>query len=229
MHPLDRLLSLTMAALAALAVMGLVVRGKLRACLAFPAYLGSAALGHSLVALLPATFWKWSFLAPTDALQAALRVAIALEIAHKTFGPLPRGRARVSAWMAVVLFALVPVAALQPREIGDAFELARVIEPVSYGIAFLFLVYIGAVRFYGIPIDPLHRALATGFGVASVLVGCVSLLWRFDGVAGLGSDLIVKTAYPCLLAWWAWAAWRRDTFAGLSPVSLKRLHPWRTR
>jgi hypothetical protein len=64
--------------------------------------------------------------------------------------------------------------------------------------------------------------------VVSVLVGCVSLLWHFDPRFGLGSDLIVKTAYPCLLAWWVWAAWRRDSFTGLSEAGLRRLHPWRT-
>lgn len=227
MSLMDRVQSLVAGGLAALALAGLLWRRKVPACRLFPVYLASASAGHLLMASWPATFLNWTFMAVSGLLQAALRLGIAYEITYRTFRPLPRGYAAVGRLVALGSLALVPLAATVPRDVGDAFDLARVGERLSYGIAFLFLLYVGAVRFYAIPVDPLHRALATGFGLVSVLVGCVSLLWRFDPWFGLGRDLIVRTAYPCLLAWWVVASWRRDEFAGLSDASLRRLHPWR--
>lgn len=226
--PIDRAQSFLAAGLAALAFAGLLLRRKAGVCRLFPLYLACASAGHVFMATWPEMFFNWTFIALGSTLQAALRLGIVYEITWRTFKPLPRGFVRVGWLMVLVSLALVPVAASVPRDLGDAFDLWRAVERVSYGIAFLFLLYVASVRFYGIPVDPLHRALATGFGVVSVLVGCVSLLWRFDPWFGLGRDLIVKTAYPLLLTWWVVAAWRRDEFSGLSDESVRRLHPWRS-
>lgn len=229
MLPLDIALTLINVALASGALTGVLVRDKARPSLLFLMYLVSVAMVGVFGALWPTRFWDWAFWAAGGAVQAALRIGVAFEITHKTFRVYPRAYARVRVLVALALLVVLLVVVTVPRRFGDAYELARVIERASYGTGFLFLAYLGTARYYGIPLDPFHRAIATGFGIITVLVGSASLLWRFDPAFGLGRDFIVKTAYPCVLAWWLVSAWRRDDFSDLSPETLRRIHPWRVR
>lgn len=216
------------AGLALAVLVGVFVRRKARACKAFPAYLATATLGHTLIVAAPAMFWNWTFLSVSDALQTTLALTIAFEIADKTFRALPGGYRRMTWVLTMATIALVLAVALAPAWTGTAYDLARKLERVSYGTSFIFVSIMAVVIYYGVPMDPFLRALATGFGARGVLVGCVSLLWHFDPLFGAGRDFVVKTAYPTLLIWWAWAAWRRDRFEPLSREAVRRLYPWRS-
>ncbi len=227
MSPLDQALSSTTALLAALALAGLARRGRLRASVSFAAYLASALAGHLLLVADPARFWSWEFLIVTDLIQAGLLGAIVCEIAHKTFRTLPAGYRRVRRTLgAIGLGVLASVASTTPLGANPA-EISYLLERVSYGLGFLFLGFMVLVRWYGVPVDPLYRNIATGFAFVTMLVGCVSALAVVDPTPSLGPYFIVKTAYPCVLAWWALSAWREDDFGRLSHEAVRRLHPWR--
>ncbi len=215
--------------LAAAALAGLVVRHRLRATLLFPIYLAVAGLGSGLVVVWPRNFWTWNFFAATDIIQAGLTLGIAFELAYRTFRPLPVGLRRVRVVMLTVLVVLALTLAFQARPLTNAFDLALALERVSYGTSFLFLAFMLLTGYYGVPTDPLYRDVAAGFVFVNLLVGCASALAAFDPWFDLGRYFVSKTAYPCALAWWLVAAWRREDYGWLSPQSVRYLQPWRAR
>lgn len=217
--------SLAVATLAALALVGLVVRRKLDVCRLFPIYLLSAATGHALLASLPGVFWTWDFMALTDGVQVALRLGIAFEVAFKIFrAPLLVGRRRVRAMFALVTIGLSGAMLLYPWQHVDAFELTLAFGRVSYGVAVLFMVFLLVAFYYSVPIDPLHRAIASGFAFTSAVLAFGHV---FSLNAGWGRHFVTILAYPVVMAGWAYCAWRRDSLAGLSPEALRVLWPWR--
>lgn len=224
MPRLDIAVSILSAVLAAATLVGLFVRGKVRACVLFPVYLASAALGHAVLVVFPALLWNWGFWASTDVVQTVLRLGIAFEVAIRTFRPLPRGSRHIRLLFFVITLAILVAVVVYPREVTDAFELTLVVGRISYGVAVMFTVFLLVVWYYGVPIDPLHRVVAAGFAVASALLAFAHV---FTADYEWGRSLLTKTAYPIVLAVWAVSAWRRDSFAGLSPRSVGILWPWR--
>lgn len=223
---LDASVSIASATLAALALVGLIVRGKLGACVLFPVYLVVAALGYALILLAPGHFWNWTFMAATDAIQTALRLGIAFEIAFKALRALPRGLRYIRrvflgvcllTAVAVLSFGLMPV---------DAFGWTMLFGRVTYGTAVLFTVFLLVVWRYGVPTDPLHRAIAAGFALASALLAFAP---AFSIDTEWGRFFLTKTVYPFVLLLWVIAAWRRDSLAGMTPEAVAILWPWRHR
>lgn len=226
MPRIDVVASVLSAVLAALALAGLVARRKVEACWLFPAYLASAVACHASVVVAPERFWNWGFWAATDVVHTALRMGIALEITLRTFRPFPRGLHHMRVALLFVMLATAIAVVMYPREYGDAFELSLVVGRVSYGVAIMFTAFLLVVRHYGVPVDPLHRAIAAGFAVASALLAFASAFSAdFEG----GTSLLTKIAYPVVLAGWTVSAWRRDAFTGLSPAAVGVLWPWRQR
>ncbi len=224
MLALDASVSIASLTLATLALLGLVVRGKLGACLLFPVYLAVAALGYALILVAPERFWNWTFMAVTDAVQTALRVGIALEIAYRALRALPLGLRYIRrvfvgvcvlTVLAVLSFGVIPV---------DAFGWTMLLGRVTYGTAVLFTAFLLVVWRYGVPVDPLHRAIAAGFALASAMLAFAPV---FSVDAEWGRFLLTKTAYPLVLLLWTVAAWRRDSLVGMSPQAVAILWPWR--
>jgi hypothetical protein len=98
---------------------------------------------------------------------------------------------------------------------------------VSYGAVWLFAAWVALVFYYRVPTDPLHRDIAGGFCLWSMLMASSELLRGLDPWMNFGRFAIESLAYPTLLAAWCWAAWRRDPGTALSPDALAVLQPWR--
>lgn len=229
MSPFGIAMAVAVALFSTVALAGLYVRGRVRSSWLFPIYLGVSGAGAALVVLSPGVFWTWGFFAATDVLQAVLTAGIAFEIAYRTFRPLPVGFRRVRLAMLTVLVGVALALAFQNRPLASAFDLAQMLERVSYGTSFLFLTFMLLTGYYGVPTDPLYRDIAAGFVLVNLVVGCASALAAFDPVFDLGRYFVSKTAYPCALAWWLVAAWRREDYGWLSPETVRYLQPWRVR
>lgn len=225
MTRLDQAVLVVSGLLATAALAGLVRRDRLRACRLFGVYLVVAAAGALLMAVFPGMFWTWEFYAATDVLQTSLRVGIALELSWRVFRPLPLGPRRVGPALLLVLLASGLALAFYPKPIGNAFELAVFVDALSYGVAWLFGVFLLLTLYYGVPLDPLHRDLAAGFGAVSFLLVYQQPLTSLDPY--LGRDFVVKMLYPLLLAAWNVSAWRREDFGRLEAETVRVLQPWR--
>lgn len=234
MGSVDTAVVFTIAILGTAACLGLVHRRRLRACVSFAGYLGVSAVGGLLVGLWPSVFWSWRFWVAVSALQATLRAGMAVEIAFKTFRPpLYVGRRRARLLMTLIALGTALSVASYSRAPRTALDWTLLVESLSYGIAALFTAFLLLVRYYRVPIDPLHRDIAAGSTLLSLLVYYSDTLYRIDPWFGLGTvagrDLITKTLYPLLLVFWNVSAWRRDAPPAFTPEVERVLQPWRTR
>lgn len=234
MGVVDVVISLTTALLAGLAVLGLLHRARVRACPWFAVYLASAAAIGLLIVFFPGVFWTSWFRLVSSAAQVTLRIGIAFDIAFKTLRPpLYVGRRRMRFLLIVIALGTLAAVVFHPRALRTAFDLALLVESTSYGIGWMFGAFLLVARHYGVPLDPLHRDIAGGFAILNILVFYAEPLYQLDPWFGLGTaagrDLITKTLYPCLLAFWNVSAWRPDEPTAFSPEVESVLQPWRTR
>lgn len=213
--------------LAGLALLGLIVRRRVKHCAAFTAYLLSAAVGHPLIVGLPEVFWTWQAWLAFDWLQTALRVAVAIELAVRTFRPLPPGYPLIMRLLALLGFATLVIVVATFTPPSNAAEWTLVAARVSYGVAFLFGAFVVFAGHHGVPLDPLHREIALGFVALSLLVAFAHPLSSLDPLIGLGHYSVSMLTYPLILAGWVWSAWRPEPPSGLSAETLARLRPWR--
>jgi hypothetical protein len=229
MPVLDRTTFAITACLALAALAGLIHRQRLTACRSFGLYLTSAVLSHGLVAFWPGRFWTWEFWLATDALHALARVACACEITFLTFRALPAGQVKARRVFAFLAVLIVVGAAGYPGPTASAFDWTFVVGRVTYGVAFLFVAYLGLTAYYHVPVDPVHRDVAHGFVLLSVLVAFRHQLAELDVILGWGRHFVVKISYPLLLAWWARRAWAPEEPTALSREVMQDLQPWRVK
>src|SRR5690242_7347310 len=84
------LLSANSSLVAALA--GLFVRGRVRLCYSFPAYLLAVIVLSSLVGLWPERFQTWDFYWAKESAYSLLKIGVALELTVRIFQALPAAR-----------------------------------------------------------------------------------------------------------------------------------------
>lgn len=229
MSAFDRSVSFAAAVAAAGALAGLVARRRASACWSFPGYLFTAILGHVGVVVLPGAVVTWGFVLATDVAQTALRALIAFEIAVRTFRPLPVGLRRVrhifGAGAALVALTL----GLYGTAATSVFDLTLVVARISYGVSLLFAAFLGLTAYYHVPVDPVHRDVAVGFVLLSILAAFTAPLSALDPIVGWSRDFLVRLSYPLLLLWWARRAWAEEEPTALSREAMEILQPWRVR
>jgi hypothetical protein len=229
MPALDRLLVAVMAVAAAVALAGLVKKYRANACWSFGAYLGATAAIDAALAAQPSRFWNWEFLLGSDVVQTTLGVACAFEVTFRTFRPLPAGHAKARRALLILAVVMAALVAAYPGPTARAFDWTLVVARVTYGVAFLFAVYLGLTAYYHVPVDPVHRDVAHGFVLLSLLVAFTHPLARLDPIMGWGRDFVVKFSYPLLLAWWARRAWAPEEPTALSREVMQAVQPWRVK
>lgn len=229
MPAFDRLLSTFACAAATGALAGLVARRRADACWSFLAYLSTAIAGHALVVVLPSALVTWGFVLATDVAQTGLRGAIAFEIAFRTFMPLPAGLRKVRRVFGVGALLIALGVWLYPGEMTSAFDLTLLVARVSYGVSLLFAAFLGLTAYYYVPVDPVHRDLAIGFVLLSVLAAFTAPLSALDPIVGWSRDFLVRLSYPLLLVWWARRAWAEEEPTALSREAMQILQPWRVK
>ena len=198
---------------------GMLWRGKVRYCWAFAAYVLAALLGNTLVSLWPDRFFNPSFWMFKQGVYDVLKVAIALELAWRSFGAFP-GALRTARR---VLLALLAVSTLAIVWLGSPSSYETLWEwqpPVATAALWLLTVTALMVVWYQVPVNGWQRAIM--LGLAPYLLVFVSLLGVLErrgwALAGEFFATAETLAYLALVAFWAWAAWRREP--GLPPAAL---------
>jgi hypothetical protein len=213
-----------------LTLAGIIARRRWRLCWSFTAYLVIILVCNSLVSFWPERFYQPHFWMVRTALYDALKVAIAIELAYRTFQAFPGARATVRR----VLFALLVASSValmavpaKPSYIAALGEWEpRVLTATIWLLNALAVVVI----WYRVPIHAYHKAILLGF-VPYLLVFTILLrLLRHYGWDIL--PVIQATepaAYMLLMGWWARAAWEPELAPDVSPAVLRILQPWRAR
>ena len=219
-----------------LTLAGILTRRRATMCWSFVAYLSAILVGNSLVSFWPHRFFDAWFWFAQQALYDALKMAIAVELAYRTFQAFPAAQATARR----VLFGLLILTSLAlvgvpPAVSGGSPALygAALLEwepRVLMGTAWLMNAVAILVVWYRVPLHAYHRAILLGF--VPYLIVFTTLLRMLDRY---GWDILPfvnsaePAAYMLLVGWWAYAVWQPEPAADVSPAVLQKLQPWRAR
>ncbi len=221
--------------LLAAALVGLIYHGRYRASRLLPAYLGLGVLSRIPVLLWRDQFYVWWYWLLTEIAFALFALALAVEMLWLVFGRLPVGRRRTTHAVAVVLLALLVALVLAPGPPAAASSdwvyyqgtLRASQAKCAAGVLFALLL-VFSVR-YRIPLDPLHRDVASGLALWQLLQVWAEPLVVLDPFLGIGPQGLQRLIYTGVLVAWVRAAWRPDEASALCPAALRLLRPWQVR
>jgi hypothetical protein len=190
---------------------GLFVRGRARLCWSFAFYAAAILVGNTVASLWPAGFYTPSFWVLKQGVYDALKMAMALELAWRTFEAFP-GALRTAR---VILLALLAVSALALGALTPASSYMTLWEwQPGIATAALWLLTATAllVVWYQVPVHDWQRAIMLGLApYLLVFVTLLDLLRRHGWTARSEIGVADSAAYLALAAFWAWAVWRRDS------------------
>jgi hypothetical protein len=189
---------------------GIVVRGRLRQCWAFPVYLLAILVGNTLVTLAPARFYNPAFWVLKQGVYDALKMAVAVELAWRAFAAFP------GAWRSarVVLLALLTLSTLSLAVLTPLSSYRTLWEwqpSVVTAAVWLLTATALLVVWYQVPIHDWPRAIMLGLApYLLVFVTLLDLLRRHGWTLRTELGLMDSLAYLGVLIFWTRAAWRRD-------------------
>ena len=137
-----------------------------------------------------------------------------------------------------VLFLLLAgtlvVVLMLPRDAGgldqSGFVFGSLRIRLETGIAWAFAAIAALVRWYDVPVHPLHRGIILGFVLHLAVFSTLIQLLASHGYQW-ASELV--TLSPAVLmgvcALWMWSSWRPDAELSADPALVLRLQPWRAR
>jgi hypothetical protein len=199
------------------ALVGVVARGRVRLCWAFPAYVLTVLLANCLV-----SFWPLRFHTPGSwvVFQGAfdlLKMLLVLELAWRAFAVFP-GALRSAR---LVLFSLLGASTVLIALFTPPSSYATVWNfqsSVVTGTLWLLTATALLVVWYQIPVHDWQRAIMLGLApYLLVFVASLDILRRHGWAASGTAGLLDQLGYLALIVFWAWAAWRRDS-AGTIPA-----------
>lgn len=205
-------------------LVGLVTKGRYRACYSFALYLVAVVAADGLILAWPGRFHRWDFWIVKETVHSLLKFAIALELALRTFRAFPGARATARGVVfLVVLVALAGILAGPAEQAADFPDLASRLHPrILNGTIWLFTAIAAVVLWYRLPVDAFHKAILIGF-VPYLLVFTVAMNaldaigWHLQKPAAYAHTV----AYLLLLVYWTHAAWR-PLEAPLRPAQVPR-------
>jgi hypothetical protein len=198
----------TVALLATLA--GLLVRGGFRLWYAFTLYPPVMAAFTLTFLLRPSWYRPVPYLLQMNVVNV-VRLAMALELAGRTFRAFPGARSTLRATLLVLLLAILLVVMGVPTSTNDYRALLTDMQPrLLNGTVWIFTAIAVLILWYRLPVAALHK---------SILMPYVPfLLW--DAVFfkaflphawnGTAMGYFNQAIYLALVSHWAWVAWRVD-------------------
>jgi len=207
-------------------LIGLFVRRRAHLCWSFVAYVLVALVGNTLTSFWPEKFFKlWFYLLHQDLLNA-LKLAVAAELAYRTFRAFPGAAARVRILLAPIFF--VPILFVSKVPSGASYQVLvqTYLPQIQTGVIWIITAITLLIAWYRVPVHAMHRAILIGFAAYLLIFTTLLNVLRDFGFENLRSFFAVADgyAYVLLLAWWAYAAWVPARRPVLALDVLKRLH-----
>lgn len=207
-------------------LLGSLARGRCRLCWSFAAYLLVILTCNSLVSFWPERFFvEWFWMLQQTAYDLA-KLAVAIELAHRSFRAFPGARATARLVLLSVL-ALTTVAVVTvPASSSSTFLSFTLTEwhpRIASGTIWLMTSTALLAVWYQLPVHAFQRAILMGF--TAYLLVFTTLL----NVLRRGLDLrdtvnaLDGVAYLALVAWWAYASWRPSEKVVVAPAVARRL------
>jgi len=230
MTPTQVLIAHAVKILVLLTLAGILARRRWSSCWSFTTYLAVILVCNSLVSFWPERFYQpWFYLVRTG-LYDGLKVAIAIELAYRTFQAFPGAQATARRLLLLLVIASSTVLMAIPWDSSYGAALFEWEPRILTATIWLLNALAVVVIWYRVPIHAYHKAILLGF-VPYLLV--FTILLRLLNHYGWAVLPVVQSAEPAayllLMGWWAWAAWEPEAVADVSPEVLHRLQPWRAR
>jgi hypothetical protein len=191
-------------------LVGIVVRGRLRLCLALPVCLLAMLVGNTLVSLAPEHFYNASFWVLKQGVYDILKMAVALELAWRALSAFPGAwRSARVVLLAVLTLSTLTLAVLTPR---SSYRTLWEWQPsVTTATVWLLTATALLVVWYQVPIHDWQRAIMLGLAPYSlVFVTLLDLLRRRGWTLRAELGVADSVAFLALVLFWTWEAWRKD-------------------
>lgn len=197
-------------------IAGLFVRRRHRSCAAFTLYALGVLLSDVLIMSWPGRFNTWDFWLAKETAHTALKLAVALEIAAKTFRLFPGARATGRVVVLFILVFTLGASLAVPSHVTTYGVIAgRLLPRVLNGTAWLFVGIAAVILWYRLPVDVFNKAIVMGFA-PYLLVFAVAMnaanVYDFKATALSGN--IHSASYVAVEVYWALAAWRKPVRLG---------------
>jgi hypothetical protein len=197
-------------------LMGMALRGRLGLCWSFGAYVIAILAGNTLVTLAPERFYTPAFWVLKQGVYDVLKMAVAIELALRSFAAF-RGALRSARAVLVVLLgaSTLWLGWLTPR---SSYHTLWEWQPgVVTATVWLLAATALMVVLYQVPIGEWQRAIMLGFApYLLVFVTLINVLRRHGWELRAEVGLVDSLAYLGLVVFWARVAWRRDAPALVS-------------
>lgn len=201
-------------ALLLLTLAGLVVRGRWRQWYAFALYLPVIAAFSAAFVFLPDLWTPEVWYVQANVLNA-LRFAVALELAARTFRAFPGARSTLRPVMLLVLIVTFAMLVAFPWSAVEYQSFLEELQPrLLNGTVWLFTAIAALILWYRLPVAPLHKSVLLAYVpyLLFELLFLRVLVARSWQVPALG--YLNQAAYLLLVAFWARVAWRADVKSG---------------
>jgi hypothetical protein len=206
-------------------LVGLFARRRAHLCWSFVGYLAWGLVCNSLMSFWPAYFYTRSFYLLMQGVGDGLKLAIAAELAYRTFRAFPGAATRVRVLLTPLF--LVPALFVSSVPVGATYEdLVKLYQPqVLTAVIWIMTAITLLVAWYRVPVHVMHRAILIGFASYLLIFTTLLNVLRDFGFDNLRSFIGVADgyAYLLLMAGWAYAAWVPARRPVVSLDVLKRL------
>lgn len=201
------------------ALVGLLVTGRIWLCRFFGLYLVWTMATNRAVVWWPERFFGIDVWAVKETLQAAIVIAVAVELADIALMTFPRARTIARRGIAAVAL-LTALSAGSALASGHYVWVSTLAARASLGSAWAMLVVVVVAAWYRLPLGPWHRTIALGFvlyqGVYAVFLSVLAASgWSiYPYVVGLE-----PAAYAATVGVWVFGAWRPEWLHSPSEVA----------
>lgn len=212
-------------ALLVVTLAGLIARRRWSAWYAFTLYIAVVAGFSFAFVAWPDVFWQPHVWLVQTSVVNALRFAVAIELAARTFHAFPGARSTLRPVLLALLgVTLVLVLAIPVTDADYRTVLGEVQPRLLNGTVWLFTAIAALILWYRLPVAPLHKSVLLGY-VPYLLFELVYLRvfvelgWRKEAFG-----YIYPAAYLLLVGHWAWVAWRAEVHSDLEPPGAPNTH-----
>lgn len=215
-------------ALCLIAVVGLVARRRAHLCWSFLAYLVVVLSYNTLVTFWPDQFFKAWFWILGHGIFDALRMAIAFELAYRTFQAFPAANATARRLLFGVLVATSLALVGIPGTASSSVVLLEWQPRVLTGTIWLINGLAILITWYRVPVHAYHKALLLAFvPYLLIFTTLLSLIKQWGSGFFPYAQALEPIAFMVLVGFWAWSSWRDEPQPQASPALVRRLQPWR--
>jgi hypothetical protein len=218
MDPLAKVIGLASTLLLLTTLVGLVVRGHWRAWYSYALY----------IAILP--FFTLLFLADDrlyahdvwmvqESLLNAVRFAMALELAGRTFRAFPGARSTLNVVVMVVVAATLALALPSYDPDHDYMNFVMNLQPrLLSGSVWLFTAIAALILWYRLPVLPFRKAILLSYLPYLIFATAfLNLLNQFGWLQVL--QYLNQVVYLALVSFWVYTAWKVPVMSDSEPPS----------